>query len=268
MRALLKFGGWITASNLIGPLMVYLDRFVIASLIGVAAVTYYVTPYEIVTRLWLIPGALVATLFPVFAMKAQSDQSRTANFSRSSATALFVLMFPICLAIVAFAEDGLRLWIGQDFAEKSTAILRWLTVGVLVNSIAQIPFALIQSAGRADLTAKLHIAELPFYLLVLWWLIGRYGVLGAAIAWTLRAAVDALLLVVYSKRIVPNALPPYPFFGTATLALLLLIGTSYLEEVVSKLAYIGAVSVLMVFTTAHSLFKNRLAAFNQTGVRR
>lgn len=221
-----------------------------------------------ITRLWLIPGALVATLFPVFAMKVQSDRAQTANFSRRGAVALFVLMFPLCLAIVTFAEEGLRLWIGQDFAEKSSAILQWLTVGVLVNSIAQIPFALIQSAGRADVTAKLHIAELPFYLLLLWWLLGQYGVLGAAIAWTIRASVDALLLMNYSKRIVPNALPPAPILLGAAFAFLMLIGASYLEEASSKLAYIGAVSALMLFAAAVSLSRNKLPAVSQTDARR
>jgi O-antigen/teichoic acid export membrane protein len=267
MRALLKFGGWITVSNLIGPLMVYLDRFVIASLVAVSAVTYYVTPYEVVTRLWLIPGALMAVLFPIFAMKVQTDKLRTANFARSSAIALFVLLFPVCLLIVAFAEEGLRVWIGQDFAEKSTAILQWLTVGVLVNSVAQIPFALIQSAGRADLTAKLHIAELPVYLVLLWWLLEQYGVVGAAIAWTIRAGVDALVLIIYSRRIVPNALPPLPIFLAATVALLVLYGANYLQAALTKLAYIGVVSAFIFSMARRSLFKNGVFAISPTGPR-
>ena len=40
---LLSFGGWMTISNIIGPLMVYFDRFLIGALVSMAAVAYYTT---------------------------------------------------------------------------------------------------------------------------------------------------------------------------------------------------------------------------------
>jgi len=43
VRPLLGFGGWITISNLITPLMVYLDRFVIGMTISMAALTALAT---------------------------------------------------------------------------------------------------------------------------------------------------------------------------------------------------------------------------------
>jgi O-antigen/teichoic acid export membrane protein len=76
-------------------------------------------------------------------------------------------------------------------------------VGVLVNSAAQIPFALIQGSARPDVTAKLHLVELPFYLAGLWWLVAAHGIEGAAIAWTARVAVDALALFLFAHRLVP-----------------------------------------------------------------
>ena len=64
---LLRFGGWISVSNIIDPFMVYLDRFLIGAVISISAVTYYVTPYEVVTKLLLIAGSMVGVLFPAFA---------------------------------------------------------------------------------------------------------------------------------------------------------------------------------------------------------
>ena len=59
LRPLISFGGWMTLSNLISPLMVYADRFLIGGMISAAAVAYYATPYEIATRLWIIPLSLI-----------------------------------------------------------------------------------------------------------------------------------------------------------------------------------------------------------------
>ncbi len=86
---------------------------------------------------------------------------------------VFLVLFPVVLLTIVLAHAGLRLWLGADFAQHSFRVLQWLAVGVFINSLAQIPFALVQGAGRPDLTAKLHLIELPLYLLALWWLTSR-----------------------------------------------------------------------------------------------
>ena len=63
VRALLSFGGWITLGNVISPLMVYFDRFLIGALLTMTAVTYYTTPYEVITRLWLVAEAVGGCCF-------------------------------------------------------------------------------------------------------------------------------------------------------------------------------------------------------------
>lgn len=64
IRPLVSFGGLMTVTNVIGPVMVYADGFLIAGTLSIAAVAYYATPYEVATRLWILPGALVGVLFP------------------------------------------------------------------------------------------------------------------------------------------------------------------------------------------------------------
>src|SRR5207237_491088 len=66
IRPLLGFGGWVTVSNAVGPVLMYLDRFLIGSVLSLAAVSYYTAPYEVVIRLWILPTSLVMTLFPAF----------------------------------------------------------------------------------------------------------------------------------------------------------------------------------------------------------
>ena len=69
-----------------------------------------------------------------------------------------------------------------------------MAVGVLLNSLALIPYSLIQGLGRPDVTAKLHLLELPLYIALVWVLVKNLGLPGAALAWTLRMGIDALLL--------------------------------------------------------------------------
>jgi O-antigen/teichoic acid export membrane protein len=203
MGPLLRFGSWMTVSNIISPLMVTLDRFVIGSLLSVGAVAYYATPYEVITKLWLIPGSLLAVMFPAFSTSFAQDRNRTALLYGRSVKYLLLTLFPLILLVVALGKDGLKLWLGADFAQHSTRVLQLLAVGMFINCVAWAPIAVVQSVGRPDLTAKLHMLELPTYLIALFWWTKAYGIEGAAMAWTARVSVDAVALFVIAQRFLP-----------------------------------------------------------------
>lgn len=203
LRSLFGIGGWMTVTNVLGPLMVYVDRFVIGALISMTAVAFYVSPYELVTKLLLFPGALLNVLFPAFSTSYLSDRQRTLRLYQRGVKYIFLALFPVSLLLVSLSFEGLNLWLGPEFARNSTRVVQWLAVGVFINSLTFVPFGLIQGAGRPDITAKAHIVELPIYLLVLWWLIKAYGIEGAAIAWVLRVMVDASLLFFLAQRLLP-----------------------------------------------------------------
>jgi len=225
VKSLISLGGWMTVSNVIGPLMIYMDRFLIGVMVSMTAVAYYATPYDVVTKLWIIPGALMGVMFPAFAAALAQDRERAAHLFSRAVSYIFLSLFPVALIIIIFADEGLTLWLGSEFANNSMLVLQLLTIGVFINSHSRVPFGLVQSAGRPDLTAKLHLIELPFYLLILWWLVDVYGIVGAAITWVIRVAVDTIFLFAMVQRIMPTISPfamrPLLIAGMAMLALVL-----------------------------------------------
>jgi O-antigen/teichoic acid export membrane protein len=139
----------------------------------------------------------------------------------------------------------LTLWIGKDFAQNSTLVLQWLAVGILINSLSQVPFALIQGVGRPDITAKFHFIELPFYLLILWKFTTSFGIVGAAYAWVLRVSLDTILLFYMSSRFIPNNKSLMQFMCFAVGVTLLVLGLSSLNlELYMK----GMYCILILFT--------------------
>src|SRR5206468_10385379 len=98
----------------------------------------------------------------------------------------------------------LGLWVGHQFAVNASALARGLAAAVLVNVAGQVAYTLIQAAGRADITGKLHMAELVPYAGLLWWLLHALGSVGVVVAWGGRVAVDTLALLVYAVLLVPE----------------------------------------------------------------
>lgn len=194
LKPLCISGGWLTVSNIISPFMGYVDRFVIGAIVSASAVAYYATPQELVTKLWIVPGALTAVLFPAFAAQMARRDEQTWALFKKAVHWLFVALLPVTVALTLFAHELLASWINPGFADQSAVLLQVFAIGILINCLAHVPFTLIQSAGAARLTALAHLVELPFFLAVLWWLTSTLGTLGAAIAWLLRMVLDTLLM--------------------------------------------------------------------------
>ena len=200
IRPLFRFGAWMSVTNVISPLLASLDRFVIGASVSVAAVAYYATPYEVVTKLLIVPNAILAVLFPAFAASYRQDHGRMVGLFVRGTKYIALILFPVILLVTAFAHEGLRWWLGDEFARNGAPVLECLAIGVFINSVAQVFATLIQGVGRPDLSAKLHLLELPIYLSVLWWAIHQYGILGAAMTWTGRVVLDGALLFWLSTR--------------------------------------------------------------------
>lgn len=201
-RALLVFGGWLALSNLAWPVLLYADRFVIGFLLPLALLSYYAAPCEIITRLWALPASWAA-LYPAFSAVGEGRGDLLARLCARGAKHLAMLIGPVVVVGIVFAGQIMNLWLGPEFAVRSAVVFQLLAAGVLVNSLAAVPDWLIKGLGRSDITAKLHLAEIPLYGILLYLFIMRWGIAGAAAAWALRAFAEALVVYGIAVKFVP-----------------------------------------------------------------
>ena len=218
LRPLLRFGGFMTVSNILAPVMTYMDRFMVSAIVGVQKVAFYTTPFEILSRATLVPSGVSSALFPVFAASYRSSPERNRKEYTRSLKFLVLILFPPLLVATVFAPELLRLWLSPEFARESAPVVRLLAVGVLLNCLAYIPAALVQASGRPDLTTRLHVIEFVFYVPAIWFLTRAEGNIGAAMAWTGRASLEAVVIFCVAEHLLPAApgrLRLFAIIGTA-----------------------------------------------------
>jgi O-antigen/teichoic acid export membrane protein len=191
-RKLLSYGGWISVSGVIGPILSSLDQFVIGSVLNVAAVAHYSVPMSLVTRSQVFAGALSRTLFPRLS-SVSSDQAR--DLALRALLSLAYGYGAICAPAIILTPIFFKYWIGAEFAAVAAPVAQILFFGAWINGIAFVPFGLLQSQGRPDVTGKFHAAEVLPFIGILWSLTSAFGIIGAALAWSLRCAVDAACLL-------------------------------------------------------------------------
>jgi O-antigen/teichoic acid export membrane protein len=199
---LLRYGGWVTLTGLVGPLLTVVDRVVIGSVLGATAVTRYTVPFALVSRVSVLSRSLARTIFPRFSMLNRDDAARV---SRESLRALAAVMTVLAVVGAVTLDPFLGAWVGSDIAASSAPVGEILLIGFWFNSLAVVPFALLQAQGRPDLPAKLHVLELAPYIGGLVLGLHIAGIQGAAWAWSGRAAADALLLFWAARKLSQEA---------------------------------------------------------------
>lgn len=197
---LFRFGAWMTLSNLISPLMVISDRFVISHVSGGSVVAYYTIPNDFLLRTLVIPAAITTTIFPIFSLLMVCDIEKAKKIYKKSLYTIFGVMAFFVFFTVLFGHWGLSRWLGPEFADKSYLVAIILALGVMLNGMAQVPHSALQGGGNVRITSIIHACEFFVYTPILLTFVYLYGITGAAIAWTARAAADFLLLSWHAKK--------------------------------------------------------------------
>ena len=189
--ALFTFGGWLTVTNIVSPIMTSIDQFLITSRLGAKFTTYYTVPSNVSGKMQFFSATMVRTFFPSFSRMARQEALEVLAKSTLSLSFLSALIFA---PVLVGSELFFRLWLGNELAAHVLPVARILIVGAWINGLAYMPYGFCQGQGRPDLVAKVHLCEVVPYLVCLLLLMREYGIVGAALAWAIRATADLVAL--------------------------------------------------------------------------
>lgn len=192
---LLQFGKWIMVSVLTRPLMVTLDRLVIASQLGAVAVAIYTIPFQVASRFQMLPQAVWQALYP--RVSSLNDIEARA-LARQTLDLLVMGTAPVAAALICLADPLLRLWLGENLDERSIFLAQVMLASFWISSVAMVCLGYMYSRSQSRFGGVLHVLELPIYAVALLLAANAYGLLGIAAAFALRIAIDAAILAAKS----------------------------------------------------------------------
>ncbi len=203
LGGLARFGGWLTISNLSWPLLLYLDRFVIAAVISTAASAWYATPFDLVLRFSIVPIAIMQSGFPAITTAYSQAPEVAARLFRLGCLAIVATLALPTLLTTSAALPLLSLWLGADFAAHAATVLQLLGLGALFMCLDTVPAGLLDAIGRPDINARQAVLTLLIAVPLLAALIGLAGIDGAALAWTLRVIAGFTVRMALCARLYP-----------------------------------------------------------------
>ena len=198
VRSLLNFGAWMSVTALVTPLLLLVDRLVVGFLRGPTATAIYVLAYNMLLGLLYIPSSLSSAMLPRLApLTLESDVD-----ALQSEWLLWLngVLTPLVIAGIAISPPFFHLWIGSTLGGAAAPVATILLLGCWLHGISNIASAVVIGRSRPDIQTKLLILLLAPYLALLYFATARFGVMGAAGAWTIRAAFDPVLFCFTKPR--------------------------------------------------------------------
>ncbi|MDP9239192.1 MAG: flippase [Actinomycetota bacterium] len=191
----------------------------------------------------LVTGAISTTIQPQIAhLLAKDDRLGAASVYRVATMWLVLLTWPIYLLSAVFAEQLLHIF-GRAYT-AGAAVIVVLSCAMLVASACGTVDVMLVMAGRATWTMANSFVALAVNIALNLFLIPRWGILGAAVAWAVAILVNnlaPLTQLAASMRL-------HPFGRYSTLALLLTAGCFGLLPLLAHLASGGSVIAAFVAT--------------------
>lgn len=185
------------------------DRYIISGLLGVAEVGIYTASYGLISMPFLITGnAICQALRPLY---FQSISSENKSLEKKMFLIWFTATSFLCLFGV-IAVYYFRHWIAVCLLAREyrsgTLLMPWIAAGIGFQVISQIFENILFAYKRTGFVLLVHSVGAIVCVVSVVCLIGRFGLLGAAVACPVYYS-SMLIISVILARIVSKAGPCY-----------------------------------------------------------
>ena len=193
---MLRYSGWITISNTIGPVMMYADRFILSSIYGAKNSSYYIAAADFSQRISIISSAIDKVIFPLLSKENGSNLAWKSALKVSLGAGFFIL-----IPVLIISPYMLELWLGSDFSSDSGIIVQILIGSLFFSSLNVLPYSFIQAVGRSDITAKFHLIQFFPFVFSFYFVCKSYGPIGAAMLVLFRSIFEVIVFFYVAKKI-------------------------------------------------------------------
>ncbi|HEV7239605.1 MAG TPA: lipopolysaccharide biosynthesis protein [Thermoanaerobaculia bacterium] len=176
----------------VGVVIKQLDRIIMSKLLPLASLGVYSAGTAGGRILPMVYGPFSAAVYPqTCAIARQGDDDRFAAHVMRNAAVFFVLGLGAALPLAFFAGDLLLAWTRNTSIASGGARAMAVFVAGSLCTAATTVLQLSQTAkGITGPAVRVNTMAILWFPLVLWWLVGRFGIVGAAWAWLLYGATS------------------------------------------------------------------------------
>lgn len=209
LKPLLNYGLAILLTALISTVLMSSEKIFLVRFASAKALAYYSVAFTIAKLLNVLPGALSQSLFPAFSrLQVNTEKRYLKKMYSQCCRGVLLCLFLAATIICFFAQPFLATWAGAEYGRESIIPLYILVMGCFFEGMSYVPSFLLQAVGKPYMITYIQAVEIVPYLLMTALLTSSFGASGAALAWSLRAIVESLVIFGLAARVLASYSSP------------------------------------------------------------
>ncbi len=208
LRAVMLFSAGVMGITLLSVVLTQLDKLVLSRLLPLDDFGYYALAGTIANTLSIGATAIYGAAFPAFSqLVADGREPDLRRQYHHIAQILSVFVLPAGIAIALFSPELLSAYLRDaTIVGKTHMLLSLLVVGNMLLALMVLPLALQFAYGWTRLSLYKNMIAVLLFVPALWFMVGHYGPVGAALVWiALTVGYVSIEVPVMHRRLLPGA---------------------------------------------------------------
>ena len=202
-----RFAGGMMGISLLALLLTQTDKVLLSRLLPLESFGYYMLAVSVVGVIGKTVSPITQAIYPrMVELATRDDQPALASVYHQGAQLVTVLTAPAAMLLSLFAEGVVFMWSGNvQLAENTAPILSVLVLGGFLNGLMWMPYQCQIAHGWTALTVKVNSVAAALLIPAIFWVVPRYGAVGAAWVWVaLNAGYVLILIHLMHSRLMPK----------------------------------------------------------------
>lgn len=193
-RELFVMGGKVFSSATMSRLANNAEPLIISGFLGTTWTAIYSIPKRLMDYVKEISWTLTSGFMPMFSelqAKNELDKIRTVYFQYTRYIQIF--LSPVLVAIIVHGTPFIRLWVGEDFAQKGQYLIYLLAASFFVEGLQPLAWRMLIGVGKVNFLVKVSTIGSLTYVIAGMILVSFMGINGIALSALTIACVNQIL---------------------------------------------------------------------------
>jgi O-antigen/teichoic acid export membrane protein len=204
-----RYASSITGMAAISIILTQIDKLAVSKMLSLETLGFYSLAGTLAAIPLLVASPIASAMFPRFTeLVVLKDTVSLSRIYQKSTELVALAIIPSSLVLLFFSREAVLAWTGSVVAsEHAGTATSLLLVGQLLQAMTIIPYYISLAYGNISLNLRVGIVSAVFITPMLIFLVGRFGVVGAALSWLLINALSfGPYMYFFHRKFMPGGL--------------------------------------------------------------
>jgi O-antigen/teichoic acid export membrane protein len=181
LKLVFGYSSGVIAYQILANILLLFERGWITGKLGTESLTFYVVPMQLALYIHGFISSLLLVIFPLASALKNEREKLLQLYQKATKIVSFLAVF-LGASLIVQSKPFLTLWIGADFAEKSSVLLILHTLTFSLLAIEIVAWQMTEGLGYPNYNCYLFVICFVISISGMVWLLPDYGSFGVAFA--------------------------------------------------------------------------------------